>query len=265
MIKLACVNQKGGTGKTTTVLHLSYILARKGLKVLAVDLDPQANLTSAFGLDPDSVEKGMDDVLESYAQKGEKVRITDIAVPAEIGSVKVTLAPSNAYLERLNITLLNALARESVLRSALEDVMGFDVVLVDCQPTLSILTLNALVAADYALIPAETRALSVQGLLMLFDTIEQVREKLNRNLRVLGILPVRYQSRLKAAQKNLERLQNFSDIVKVYPPVPESAAFEETIENRKTLYEVDSETAKRALKIYEQVAEDIEKILGVVA
>jgi len=265
MLKLACVNQKGGTGKTTTVLHLSYILARRGLRVLAVDLDPQANLTSAFGMDPDSIEKGMDDVLESYAQRGERVKITNIAVSVEIGNSEVTLAPSNAYLERLNITLLNALARESVLRSALEDVMGFDVVLVDCQPTLSILTLNALVAVDYALIPVETRGLSVQGLLMLFDTIELVREKLNRNLRVLGILPVRYQKRLKAAQKNLERLQAFSDVFRVYPPVPESAAFEEMIENRKTLYDVDSETARRALEIYEQVAKNIEELLGVVA
>lgn len=265
MIKLACVNQKGGTGKTTTVLHLSYILARRGLKVLAIDLDPQAHLTSAFGIDPDSVEKGMDDVLESYTQKGDKVKITDVAITTSVGETKITLAPSNAYLERLNITLLNALARESVLQSALEDMKDFDVVLIDCQPTLSILTLNALVAANHALIPVETKGLSVQGLLMLFDTIEQVREKLNKDLRILGILPVRYQKRLKAAQKNLERLKNFSDVVKVYPPVPESAAFEEMIENKKTLYDVESETAKRALKIYEQVAEDIEKLVEVVA
>jgi len=265
MLKLACVNQKGGTGKTTTVLHLSYILAKKGARVLAIDLDPQANLTSAMRLDPDNIENGMDDVLESYAQKGDKVKITDVARDIDVGDVRVTLAPSNAYLERLNITLLNALARESVLRSALEDVEGFDVVLIDCQPTLSILTLNALVAADYTLIPVETKGLSVQGLLMLFDTIEQVKEKLNKDLQVLGILPVRFQKRLKAAQKNLERLQNFSDVVKVYPPVPESAAFEEMIENNKTLYDVESETAKRALKVYEQVADDIIQLAMVVA
>ncbi|WP_202320406.1 ParA family protein [Archaeoglobus neptunius] len=261
MIKLACVNQKGGTGKTTTVLHLSYILGRKGLKVLAIDLDPQAHLTSAFGIDPDTVEVGMDDVLESYTQKGERTKVTDITVPITVGGAEIMLAPSNAYLERLNITLLNALARESVLSSVLEDVDSFDVVLIDCQPTLSILTLNALVAANYILIPVETKGLSVQGLLMLFDTIEQVKEKLNRNLQILGILPVRYQKRLKSAQKNLERLSSFSDVVRVYPPVPESAAFEEMIEDKKTLYDVESTTAKRALKIYEQVASDIVKLV----
>lgn len=261
MLKIACVNQKGGTGKTTSVLHLSYILAKRGLKVLAIDLDPQASLTSSFGLDPDSIEKGMDDVLESYTRKGERVKVTDISTTVKLGDSEITLAPSNAFLERLNVTLLNALARESVLLSALNDVDGFDVVLIDCQPTLSILTLNALVAADYILIPVETRGLSVQGLLLLFDTIEQVKEKLNRNLQILGILPVRYQQRLKAAKKNLERLNGFSDVIKVYPPVPESAAFEEMIENRKTLYELESGTAKRALKVYELLAKDIVKLV----
>jgi len=262
MIVISSVNQKGGTGKTTTIYHLSYLLARK-YQVLTIDLDPQATLTIAYGIDPDQLDRGIDTVLESYAtRKRSRIKLTDVAVDIEWDEAKFKLVPSREYLEGLNITLSNVLGRERILSKAINDIDGFDIVLIDCQPTFSLLTINAMVASDYLVIPVETAYFSLHGLLLLLDTIEMVREELNPNLKILGIVPFKYDKRLTASRKNLERIKKFEDKVKVYPPVPLSTFFEKSIEEKVPLYSFSSKTAKEGLRVFEEIVRDIGGIVG---
>ncbi len=157
-----------------------------------MDLDPQATLTVAYGIDPEQVDRGVDTVLESYsARKGERVKLTDVAVDVELDG-KFKHVPSRDYLEGLNVTLTNVLGRERILSKVINDINGFDVVLIDCQPTFSLLTINAMVASDYLIIPVETAYFSLHGLLLLLDTIEMVKEELNPDLKILGIVPFKY-------------------------------------------------------------------------
>jgi chromosome partitioning protein len=262
MIVISSVNQKGGTGKTTTIYHLSYLLARK-YRVLTIDLDPQATLTIAYGVDPDQLDQGVDTVLETYAtRKKSRLKLTDVALDIEWDETKFKLVPSRDYLEGLNVTLTNVLGRERILSKAINDIDGFDIVLIDCQPTFSLLTINAMVASDYLLIPVETAYFSLHGLLLLLDTIEMVREELNPNLKILGIIPFKYDKRLTASRKNLERIKKFEDRVKVYPSIPLSTFFEKSIEEKKPLYAFTSKTAKGGLKVFEEIVRDIERLIG---
>jgi len=262
MIVISSVNQKGGTGKTTTIFHLSYLLAKK-FKVLTIDLDPQATLTIAYGVDPDQLDQGIDTVLETYAtRKKSKLKLTDIAIDIEWDDAEFKLVPSRDYLEGLNVTLSNVLGRERILSKAIADIDGFDVVLIDCQPTFSLLTINAMVASDYLIIPVETAYFSLHGLLLLLDTIEMVREELNPDLKILGIVPFKFDKRLKASRKNLERIKKFEDKVKVYPPIPLSTFFEKSIEEKVPLYSFDSRTAKEGLNVFEAIVKDISGIIG---
>ncbi len=260
MIVVSSVNQKGGTGKTTMVFHLSYILAKE-VDVMVIDLDPQATLTVAYGVDPEGLEMAIDTVLESYARRGERTKLSDVMTEINFNGSKVDLVPAREYLEGLNITLSNVLGREKVLLKAIKDVDDYDVIIIDCQPTFSLLTINAMVASDYILIPVETAYFSIHGLLLLLDTVEMIREELNPELGVLGIVPIKYDRRLKSSRKNLERIMRFSDRVKVYPPIPVSTYFERAIEERKTLYEFEGKTAKEGLRVLEEVSKDILKAL----
>jgi len=262
MLVISSVNQKGGTGKTTTIYHLSYLLARK-YQVLAIDLDPQATLTIAYGVDPDQLDQGIDTVLESYAtRKKGRLKLTDVAIDIEWDDVKFKLVPSRDYLEGLNVTLTNVLGRERILSKAIGDIDGFDVVLIDCQPTFSLLTINAMVASDYLIIPVETAYFSLHGLLLLLDTIEMVKEELNPDLKILGIVPFKFDKRLTASRKNLERIRKFEDRVKVYPPIPLSTYFEKSIEEKKPLHAFSSKTAKEGLRVFEEIVKDVENIVG---
>jgi chromosome partitioning protein len=154
------------------------------------------------------------------------------------------------------------LGRERILSKAINDIDGFDVVLIDCQPTFSLLTINAMVASDYLLIPVETAYFSLHGLLLLLDTIEMVREELNPDLKIMGIIPFKYDKRLTASRKNLERIKKFEDRVKVYSPIPLSTYFEKSIEEKKPLYAFTSKTAREGLKVFEEIVKDVERIIG---
>jgi len=152
---------------------------------------------------------------------------------------------------------------ERVLAKAVNDVDGYDVVLVDCQPTFSLLTVNAMVASDYVVVPVETAYFSIHGLLLLLDTVSTIKEELNEGLKVLGIIPFKYSRRLKASKDNLARIQKFAETIKVYSPVPSSTYVERAIEERRPLYDFESKTAREALKAFEEVAEDIFNLVEV--
>ena len=260
-MKIAIVNQKGGTGKTTLAFHLSYLLAEK-FRTLAIDLDPQAALTRASGLDPESLEAAMDTIFQSYIRGERNVRVPDIARNVNFGGVEYLILPSRLGLDTANVFLVNLIGREKVLRKILKDADA-DVVLIDCQPTFSLLTINALVAADAVLIPVEPAYFSIYGLLSLLDLISMIKEDQNPNLEVLGIVPNKIPPRSGVANELMEKLKKLQDY-SILPPIPMTSYFERALRERKRIDEYSAPTARRASNALFEIRDMIvKKIEGV--
>lgn len=216
---VAVANQKGGVAKTTTVASLGTALAEQGRKVLVVDLDAQSCLTFSLGLDPELVELSIHDVL--LGRVGAAMAIH----PTEDG---VDLLPATIELSGTEAALLSRPGREYVLRTALEEVSAaYDVVLLDCSPSLGVLTLNALTAADEVLIPLQCEMLSHRGVGQLLDTIHDVQRILNPGLRVLGVLPTMFDGRTNHARAVLADVSSRYGLEIIEPPIPKSIRFAE--------------------------------------
>ncbi len=191
-------NQKGGVGKTATALNLSAALVQRGHRVLMVDLDPQASLTTICGLDPNAVETSVYHVIRGMP-------LSEIVVRTSFGA---DLAPSSIDLSLAEIELVNEMAREMIVRSALEEVRErYDFIILDCQPGLTLLTVNAWTASDHVLIPVSD-FLAVKGLQLLFQSIARTRARLNKSLRILGVLLTRTNPRTNHSQIVREGLKN---------------------------------------------------------
>ncbi|MBN1640752.1 MAG: AAA family ATPase [Anaerolineae bacterium] len=196
---IAIANQKGGVGKTTTTLTLGAALAERGRSVLLIDLDPQSSLTIALGVN--AADRSMHEVMGS-AEPGTKA-IRDIVHKVAPGFF---LAPSDIALSRSEAGLIVRLGRETVLKKALDGVRA-DYVLIDCLPSLGILTINALVAAQQVIIPTIAEYLALRGIALFYQTLHEVRG-INPDLRVLGILPTFYDSRLLHAREVLAAMRD---------------------------------------------------------
>lgn len=184
----ALVNQKGGVGKTTTAINLGAYLAQLHQKVLLVDLDPQANTTSCLGVDKRKVEKSIYDVLIGDTQPADAILVSP--------KLNLSLLPSSPHLSGAEVELVNELARENRLKARLSPVAdNYDYLLIDCPPSLSLLTVNALVAAEAILIPVQCEYLALEGLGQLVETINRVRSALNPSLHVRGVLMTMFDAR----------------------------------------------------------------------
>ncbi|MBA2278955.1 ParA family protein [Candidatus Saccharibacteria bacterium] len=183
---IAILNQKGGVGKTTTTVNLGSYLAKAGKRVLIVDLDPQGNATSGLGVDKNSLDETMYDALFQHEAAPSIVQDTDFN--------KLQVLPANANLAGAEVQLVSALQRELQLRQVLEQ-FDHDFIIIDCPPSLGLLTINALSAADYVLIPVQTEYYALEGLGQLISVIERVQTAINPNLEVLGVVLTMYDSR----------------------------------------------------------------------
>ena len=216
---LAVANQKGGVAKTTTVASLGSALAEAGRKVLLVDLDPQSCLTFSLGVDPDAVELSVHDVLLGRVGPAMAIQATDDGMD---------LLPATIDLAGTEVALLSRPGREYVLRSALAEVEGaYEVVILDCSPSLGVLTLNALTAADEVLIPLQCEMLSHRGVGQLLDTIDDVKRILNPKLHVAGVLPTMYDGRTNHARAVLADVSERYGLPVLEPPIPRSIRFAE--------------------------------------
>lgn len=215
---LAIANQKGGVAKTTTVASLGAALAEQGQKVLIVDLDPQACLTFSLGIDPEDLELSVHHVMTKGVDPAEVIIATEDGVD---------LLPATIELARAEADLLTRTGREYALRAPLEDVEGYDWVLLDCPPSLGVLTVAALTAADAVLIPLQCETLSHRGVGQLLDTVHDVRQFTNRQLALWGVLPTLYDGRTNHARTVLESISEAYDLDVVEPPIPKTVRFAE--------------------------------------
>ena len=216
---LAIANQKGGVAKTTTVASLGAAISDMGLRVLVVDLDPQACLTFSVGIDPEDLDTSVHDVLLGNREAA------DVILATEEGP---DLLPATIELAGAEAALLTRTGREHALRVALEPLLDrYDWVLLDCPPSLGVLTVGALSAADSVLIPLQCETLSHRGVGQLLDTVHDVRRFTNRDLTVLGVLPTLYDGRTNHARAVLEAISDAYDIEVLQPPIPKTIRFAE--------------------------------------
>ena len=201
---ISFANQKGGVAKTTTTLNLGVALSEQGLKVLLVDLDPQGNLTMSQGLNPDTIERSMFDVL-----------VHRLPIDEVIHHVEVDLAVSSIDLAGAELALSSMIGRERALEKALAPVRDtYDYVLIDTPPSLGLLTINALVASNGVIVPVQCEYLSLRGLVQLENTLSMIRENLNPSVGIEGILPTMFDSRTLHSREAVEILQeNFGELV----------------------------------------------------
>jgi chromosome partitioning protein len=197
-------NQKGGVAKTTTTLNLGVAFAEQGFKVLLVDLDPQGNLTMSQGLNPDSIERSMFDVL-----------VHRMAIEQVIESREVDIAVSSIDLAGADMALSSQIGRERALDKALAPIRDrYDYILVDTPPSLGLLTINAFVAATGVIVPVQTEYLSLRGLVQLENTLAMVRENLNPRVEIIGIVPTMFDKRQTHSREADEILrESFGDLV----------------------------------------------------
>ena len=201
---LAFANQKGGVAKTTSTVNLGVALVEMGKRVLAVDMDPQGNLTMSQGIDPESLEKSMYDVL-----------VNRLPIEEVIVSNEIDVAASTIDLAGAEMALSTQIGRERALEKALKPVLSrYDFVLIDTPPSLGLLTINALAASDGVIVPVQCEYLSLRGLLQLERTLEMIRENINPKVKIKGILPTLFDARTLHGREAVEILkENFGPLV----------------------------------------------------
>lgn len=223
---VALFNQSGGVGKTTLTMNLGYHLGQKKHRVLLVDMDPQASLTTFMGIDPEELDQT---IYESVV--GEE----PIQVMEQIHDLD--LVPANINLSAAELELVSSLMREMRLKNALAaTTKNYDFILIDCPPSLGILTVLSLVAATHVLVPIQTQFKSFQGTDLLLNTVARLRKTANRNLKIAGFIPTMFDSRTAQETRTYKAIEEqLSPLATVYEPIPRSIVFPDASEKRLPL------------------------------
>ncbi len=248
---IAIANQKGGVGKTTTAINLAGALVALGHHVLCIDLDPQSNLTVGLGIDVNSVERGMADVMIEP-----DVTLASVVRPTKTPGLDI--APTTIDLSTAEVELMTAIGREMALRDKVvpELTDRYSHIVIDCPPTLGLLTLNALVAADGVIIPVQTQYYALKGVAALLKIIKTVQTRLNPRLMVLGLLPTFYDSRTIIGRDMLGSLKDLGDHQVFRTVIRQSVKIAEapTAGVPITTYDARSDAAKSFIDLAKEVA-----------
>ncbi|MCX7912228.1 MAG: AAA family ATPase [Dehalococcoidales bacterium] len=256
MAVVCIANQKGGVGKTTTAAALGESLSEHKKRVLLLDWDPQANLTINFGFNPDDLKLTGYDVLMSVIRGNGRYTLPDVTLKTD--NPLIDLVPANIELSQAQLDLVNVMKREMVLREMLLPVRNrYDYILVDCLPSLGLLTINALAAADSVLIPLQADFLAMKGLAMLITTVIHVKEKLNPALEIMGVVFTMTNPRTLHCREVIEVTRRaFGNRIRVFETtIPVSVRFKEAPAAGKSVlsYAPTSEGAEAYRKLAEEV------------
>ncbi|MDI3341412.1 MAG: AAA family ATPase [Sphaerobacter sp.] len=250
---LALANQKGGVGKTTTAVNVSADLARRGRRVLLIDLDPQGNATSSLGVDKHGVERSSYDVLIEGRPIGECL------LPAVRPGLDLLAA--NASLAGAEVELVGLRQREFRLREALAPARDrYDAIVVDCPPSLGLLTVNALTAADEVVIPIQCEYLALEGLMQLINTIDLVKRRLNPPLDILGVVMTMFDARTRLSVQVVQDVRRFFPSRMFRTVIPRTVRLAEAPSFGQTIFEYDA--ASRAAAAYAALGEEVAARLG---
>jgi chromosome partitioning protein len=243
----ALANQKGGVGKTTTAVNLGAYLAVMGKRVLLVDIDPQANATSSLGFDKNRIDASIYDALLGQRPIAELVLLS--------GRLRLDLVPASPALAGAEVEMVPLLSRETLLRRTIDPLrQRYDFLLVDCPPSLGLLTINALTAADGVLIPIQCEYLPLEGLSQLLYTIDLVRERVNPDLRIAGMVMTMFDPRTNLSQQVIDEVrQHFPDRV-FAAIIPRSVRLSEAPSHGKSILDYDSRS--RGSMAYQTLAEE---------
>lgn len=245
---LAFVNQKGGVGKTTSCVSIAALCGKRGKKVLLIDSDPQGNATSGLGYDKNQIEMTTYNVLIDH------VPMKDIIRPTAVRNL--SLCPANINLTGAEVELVSMENRESVLKQAIEQVKEeFDIIFIDCPPSLGLLTLNGLVAADGLLIPIQSEYYALEGVGQLMSTFELVRQSLNPDLVIEGVFLTMFDKRTQLAHQVAEEVRNhFADLV-YRTVIPRNVRLSEAPSHGKPIHEYDR--LSRGARSYDALTREI--------
>jgi chromosome partitioning protein len=247
---IAILNQKGGVGKTTTAINLAAFLANSGKKILVCDTDPQGNTTSGLGVDKQTLDATLYDVLFSRADAGNTIR--------EVTSHGIYLLPANAQLAGAEVELVNVLQRESQLKQVL-DKLEYDYIIIDCPPALGLLTVNALTAADEVLIPVQAEYYALEGLSQLLSVIQQVKQALNPSLNILGVVITLYDGRTSLAEQVKGEIEKHFGAKVFNTLIPRNVRLAEAPSFGKTILEHDKWS--KGARAYKALAKELERRL----
>ena len=244
---IAVLNQKGGVGKTTTAINVATCLQKAGKSVLIIDLDPQGNATSGIGLEKGDFAQTTYTVITGGGSLSEAI--------VEVPRLGLSIVPANASLAAAETDLASELMRESKLKQALTEA-AYDYVLIDCPPALGLLTINALTAANWVLIPVQTEYYAMEGLSQLLEVVQRIRQGLNPNLELLGVVATMFDSRTSLSGQVLAELKkHFGD--KVFNAViPRNIRLAEAPSYGKTIMEHDKWS--KGARAYKQLTKEIE-------
>lgn len=247
---LAMAQQKGGVGKTTTAINLGAALAEGGARVLLLDLDPQGALTAGAGLNPLALDRT---IYDAFRDAG--TEIANLTIETEFGC---RVVPANIDLAAAEIQLVSEPGRERILKeklSALE--CDYDYVLIDCPPSLGLLTLNALAASTSVLVPVQTQYFALRGMELLFKTIDKVKARINPDLQLLGVLPTIYDSRTTHAREVLEELRNTYGSLVMNTVIPQTVKLADSAMAGRPILRFHS--GSPAAKAYRELAQEVKR------
>lgn len=254
---IAITNQKGGVGKTTTAINLSACLAEKGKKTLLVDLDPQGNATSGLGIDKTSLKKNLYDCLIEQVPMEEVVQQTVMK--------KLFLVPATMDVAGAAVELVTMEEREYRLKQALQSYLKdmkkpYDYVVIDCPPSLGLLTLNALAASDFVLIPVQCEFYALEGLAQLMQTVDMVRDNLNADLQLLGLLMTMYDGRTNLSIQVTEEVKKYFSGQVFHTIIPRNVRLGEAPSHGEPITVYDPHS--RGAEVYTKLAKEVIRRVG---